>query len=214
MTDDPHARREAVIALAAAVRALGDAVVETDIDPAYIGEVTAAVDALTERLAARKNLDPYFSGLAGADIDRTKPEQLMPINPIVGRCSPTRPDVHIWLADGVAVGTARLSKRFTGPPGCCHGGISAMLADQLVALAPVAAGRGAITKELHVRYRRALPLDTDLRLRGVCLPAGAGDGDSVVRAAAEVWVGDTLAVEASAELAPYQRLVERNPRRG
>ena len=81
----------------------------------------------------------------------------MPLNPIIGNCNPSRPDVEVRIADGEVVGTATFTRRFVGPAGHAHGGISAMLADQLVAAAPMAIGVRTVTKSLTVRYLRALP---------------------------------------------------------
>jgi acyl-CoA thioesterase FadM len=68
----------------------------------------------------------------------------------------------------------------------------------------VAIGIGCVTKALHVRYRRPLPLDEPLTLVGRC----TRDGDALT-ASCEVRVGDIVAVEATAELVEYDRLARR-----
>jgi acyl-coenzyme A thioesterase PaaI-like protein len=198
--------------LAAAVRRLSDVAVETAIDASEIIEVAATLDALAERLGAARDTTPY-SGLTvdtpaavpaeGAPRYPT-PQTPMPLNPIIGACSPVRPDVDLHFEAGEVRGTAVISKRFVGPPGFAHGGISAMLADQLVAVSSVAIGIGCVTKALHVRYRRPLPLDQPLTLVGRC----TRDGDALT-ASCTVSVGDQVAVEATAELVEYDRLARR-----
>jgi acyl-coenzyme A thioesterase PaaI-like protein len=128
----------------------------------------------------------------------------MPLNPIIGACSPVRPDVSIWTTDDGVRGTAVLSKRFVGPPGFAHGGISAMLADQLVAVSTHAVRIPCITKALRIRFRRPLPLDQSVELAGYCHQ----DGDSY-RATCEIRTGDAVAVEGTAELVTYQELARR-----
>src|SRR5439155_611436 len=48
--------------------------------------------------------------------------------------------------------------------GAAHGGIGAMIADQLVALTAHLLGRVCVTRSLQIRYRRPMPLDTELEL--------------------------------------------------
>lgn len=198
-------RRTAVEDLAAAVRALADATVETAVDPAIVRDVAATVRDLTARLAAATDDDP-FSGLRTDPVDYTVPSKLMPINPIIGDCNAGRPDVQVHYEGGEVHGRAHFSKRFTGPPGFVHGGITAMLADQIVAVAPGAAGlRGGITKSLAIRYRRAVPIREEIALWGVCTP----DGDDMA-ARFTISTGDVVAVEGTAVLVPYQRMADKH----
>jgi acyl-coenzyme A thioesterase PaaI-like protein len=196
-------RRLAVEELAAAIRRLGDVAVETAVDAPEIAEVTATLDRLTAQLGRVLDTTP-FSGLAGSPPDYSTPEGPMPLNPIVGACSPVRPDVHLHFEDGEVRGTATISKRFVGPPGFAHGGISALLADQLVSVSSRAIGVSCLTKALHVRYRRPLPLDVPLTLVGRCTV----DGDTV-SATCEIRTGDVVAVEATADLVRHEVFARR-----
>jgi len=188
------ARRAATEQLAASVRALADAAAETAVDPVELLEVTRAIDDLAARLRATVETGPY-SGLVNETADFSVPEGPMPLNPIIGACSPTRPDVVLRFADGHVAGTATFTKRFVGPPGYAHGGISAMLADQIVAVAPMAIGERCITKALHVRFRRPLPLYHPVDLWGEC----EIDGDAIT-ARFTISARGELAVEGTAEL--------------
>jgi uncharacterized protein (TIGR00369 family) len=198
------ARRAAVERLAASVRALAEVATETAVAPAEIDAVTAAIDGLAERLGCVRDTTPY-SNLVQPGVDRSRPENPMPLNPIIGACSPVRPDVRLWFEGLDVRGTAVFGKRFTGPPGFCHGGISAMLADQIVAVTPMPHGWSCITRELHVDYRRALPLGEPLELAGECRM----EGDEVM-ASCEVRAGEKVAVSATARLVPFDRLARRH----
>jgi acyl-coenzyme A thioesterase PaaI-like protein len=200
-------RRAAVERLATAIRALADAAVETAIAPRRIDEIAATLRTLTDQLGEETDNTPY-SGLVRPPVDYTIPEAPMPLNPIIGACSPTRPDVRLWFADGEVHGTARLSKRFVGPPGVAHGGIGAMLADQIVAVAPSAVGLRCVTKQLHVWFRRPLPLDEEIGLWGACQV----DGDAIT-ARYTISAQGEVAVEGTAELVRYDRLAGRDPQR-
>ncbi len=200
---DAEVRRDGAERLATATRAFADAVAETAVDRSTLDEVASALELMTHRLRVETDDDGY-SGLLVLPVDPVRPETYMPLNPIVGRCNPTRPDVEVRLADGEIVGTATFSRRFVGPAGHAHGGISAMVADQLVAAAPMAIGVRTVTKSLTVRYLRALPLDEEVELWAVCTP----DGEQF-KAKFEVRARGEVAVAGSAVLVPYQNLAKR-----
>lgn len=204
---ESDARRTAVEDLAVSVRALADAAAETAVDPDIVRDVAATVRDLTARLAAATNDDP-FSDLRTDPIDYTLPNKLMPINPIIGDCNAGRPDVQVHYEDGEVRGRANLSKRFTGPPGFVHGGITAMLADQIVAVTPGAAGvlRGGITKALAIRYRKPVPIREEIALWGVCEP----DGDDLA-ARFTIATDAGVAVEGTAVIVPAERLFRGDP---
>ncbi|MBM3660415.1 MAG: PaaI family thioesterase [Actinobacteria bacterium] len=200
-------RRTSVEDLAGAIRVLADAAAETAVDPAIVRDVAATVRDLTARLAAATNDDPY-SDLRTDPIDDKVPSKFMPINPIIGDCNAGRPDVQVHYEEGEVRGRANLSKRFTGPPGFAHGGITAMLADQIVALTPGAAGllRGGITKSLTLRYRKPVPIGEEIALWGVCVP----DGDDLA-ASFTISTDAGTAVEGNAVIVSAQRLYKGDP---
>jgi acyl-coenzyme A thioesterase PaaI-like protein len=200
---DAEVRRDGVERLAVALRDLADAAAVTAVDRATLDEVTGALELLTRRLATDTDDDAY-SGLVIKPVDYSEPWQPMPLNPIIGRCNPSRPDVELHFADGEVHGTATFSRRFVGPPGHVHGGVSAMIADQLVSVAPMAIGARVATKSLTVRYLRPLPLDEEVELWGVCRP----DGDNH-RARFEVRARGKVAVAGTAMLVPMANLVKR-----
>jgi acyl-coenzyme A thioesterase PaaI-like protein len=203
---DAHVRRDGMEQLAAAVRDLADAAAVTGVDRATVDEVTGALALLTHRLGMTTEDDAY-SGLVVKPVDYSVPDGPMPLNPIIGSCSPMRPDVELRLDGGEVTGRARFSRRFVGPPGYAHGGISAMLADQLVASSVTAIGVRSITRSLTLRYLRPLPLDEDVELWGVCEP----DGDGYT-ARFTVTARGKPAVEGSAELVTFEQFTERDRR--
>jgi len=200
---DAEVRRDGVERVAAATRALADAIAVTAVDRTTLDEVTGALELLTHRLRVETDDDGY-SGLLVLPVDPQRPETYMPLNPIIGRCNPSRPEVEVRIADGEVVGTATFTRRFVGPAGHAHGGISAMLADQLVAAAPMAIGERTVTKSLTIRYLRALPLDEEVELWGVCTAEG-----EQFKAKFEVRARGELAVAGTAVLVPYKNLARR-----
>ena len=110
----------------------------------------------------------------------------MPLNPIIGACSPVRPDVQLALRDGEIRGRPRSSRSGSSAPRLTPTvASSAMLADQIVSAGSMAIGVRGITKSLQVRYRRPLPLGEEFTLWGVCEPTDDG-----LQARLTVTVGD------------------------
>jgi uncharacterized protein (TIGR00369 family) len=58
----------------------------------------------------------------------------------------------------------RLGKRYTGPPGHCHGGIIATILDEAMGKVNKLRHVIALTKEIKVEYRRPVPLFKPLRV--------------------------------------------------
>ena len=62
------------------------------------------------------------------------------------------------------VSNFRLSKRFTGPPGYCHGGIIATILDDAMSKLNKLRDVIAATAELKIEYLKPVPLRTPLRV--------------------------------------------------
>jgi uncharacterized protein (TIGR00369 family) len=60
----------------------------------------------------------------------------------------------------------RLSKRYTGPPGHCHGGIIATILDDAMGKVNKLRDVVALTREMTVEYLKPVPLHQPLRAEG------------------------------------------------
>ena len=60
----------------------------------------------------------------------------------------------------------RLSKRYTGPPGHCHGGVIACILDDAMGKVNKLRQVIALTKEMTVEYIKPVPLHKPLRVEG------------------------------------------------
>ncbi len=85
-------------------------------------------------------------------------------NPVTGTGSALAPPLHIEDADRVAVGSCTLGLAYEGPPLYAHGGVSAMLLDQILGYAVSASGNPGMTVRLDTSYHKPVPLLTPLRL--------------------------------------------------
>ena len=65
---------------------------------------------------------------------------------------------------GAFVCRFRLSKKFTGPPGHCHGGIIATILDEAMGRVNKLRDVVAVTSEITVKYRKPVPLNRFLRV--------------------------------------------------
>ena len=188
-------RRQAVGALASSLRALADVAVETAVGEPELAAVTNEVRELARRLGAARDDGPY-SGLHGRELDLSTPGGPLPLSPVIGDCNPSAPDVRLRFEDGQVRGTAHLTRRHVGPPGVAHGGVGAMIADQLVAVAPFVLGLTCVTRTMTVRYRRPIPLHRELTLEARCEQTD----DEAARAWCTISVDDDVVLEAEAEM--------------
>ena len=85
-------------------------------------------------------------------------------NPVIGAGNPVAPPMRVEIGAGGAEGWCTLGHAYEGPPMYGHGGVSAMLIDQLLGHAAAASGHPGVTTDLSVRYRRPVPLDVPLRI--------------------------------------------------
>jgi acyl-coenzyme A thioesterase PaaI-like protein len=154
MTADEQARHEEVFGgLAAATRGLLEAQLVTEVDHDTARDVTAQIELLTARL--RKQAGTGSLGVVvGAD------GRLRALgNAVVGLRNPVAPPLHVERsADGRAWSTFVLGPQYEGPPGLVHGGVSALLLDQLCGEAASAGGAPGMTGRLTLHYRRPTPL--------------------------------------------------------
>ena len=86
-------------------------------------------------------------------------------------CGPDNPEgMHLKFtldeARQTFVCRFRLGKRYTGPPGHCHGGIIATILDDAMGKANKLRNVVAVTKEMTVEYLKPVPLEKPLRVEG------------------------------------------------
>lgn len=156
--DDEIERQKALYGpLAQAVRELIDATIRTEVDDDEIRAVTAEAQALAARLQARQMAGPYGVRFSGSG--RGRPWG----NSVVGLRNAMAPPLVVDRdPSGRAWSDFHLGAAYEGPPGLVHGGVSALILDQLLGEAAGAGGKPGMTGTLTLRYRRATPLG-DLR---------------------------------------------------
>ena len=146
------------------------------------------------------------------------PGDFFPNSPMSGWANPLSPPISIWAAEDeqgrFIQGRAIFTIPYEGPPTCVHGGMVALLFDEILGNANLVAGRPGMTGTLSIRYRRPTPLMTPLELEARQVSV---DGRKI-HTVASISVNGEVTAEATAifiEVPPTQMLgiVERNAER-
>jgi acyl-coenzyme A thioesterase PaaI-like protein len=151
--DEIARQRDLYGPLAQSVRELADAVIRTQVDDDDIRLAQAEVEAITKRLRDRQIKGSYGVRFHAAGQGRAWG------NAVVGLRNPVAPPLVVNHDEGGrAWSDFRLGAAYEGPPGLVHGGVSALILDQLLGEAASAGGKPGMTGTLTVRYRRATAL--------------------------------------------------------
>ena len=139
-----------------------------------LARAAGLVKEATALLAAHPGDVERMHGATGPFVPsgtETKPagEQLawhFSFSPVVGILCPQSPPIEMTF-DGERIrGRAVVDARFGGPPHTVHGGVVALIFDEVLGNTNYCLGLGAMTGTLSVRYQRPTPLDRELELAG------------------------------------------------
>ncbi len=156
-TAEVERQRDLYGALAQEVRELIDATIRSTVDGEDVEQARAAIAEATARL--RKEQIPASFGVRFNSDGTSRPWG----NAVVGLRNAVAPPLTIENDPaGRAWSSFHLGAAYEGPPGLVHGGVSALLLDQLLGEAAAAGGKPGMTGTLTLRYRRGTPLG-DLR---------------------------------------------------
>jgi acyl-coenzyme A thioesterase PaaI-like protein len=153
--------------LATAMRDLIETAVTSTVPAGEVRAAAELVRQVTERLAVARRPVSQLPALDDVTTGRRV------FNPVTGSGSPLAPPLVVRRDGEGVVGYATLGVAYEGPPGFVHGGMSALLMDQLLGSAAAAADVWGMTAHLELDYRGPLPLETKLLLRaGVAETSG------------------------------------------
>lgn len=140
--------------LAEAVRELIDACVRTSAGQATVSDATASIRSVTESLQPLN--EDGWQALRHADTGRP----LLFTNPAAGWRNPVAPPMVIHHdSDGRCRSDFTLGAVYEGPPGMAHGGIAALVLDQLLGEAATSGlTKPKFTGTISIRYLRGTPL--------------------------------------------------------
>jgi len=155
LTDEQIDAENAVFgALTNAVRRLNEATLRTTVDHDTIDEVRRQVEELTARL--EKSMIPGNFGVAISKSGRVRGYG----NAVVGLRNPIAVPLQIVQdkVAGRASAEFELNALYEGPPGQVHGGVVALVLDQVFGEAAAAGGTPGMTGTLTLRYVLNTPL--------------------------------------------------------
>lgn len=151
-----------VDAAVAAVRRLAEALLRTG------GATAVDLDDVARRIAALSaEIEQHTPALDTRMVDMWSGEGATRHDPVTGPENALAPPLHLTgHEDGSVSGTVRLGVLYQGPPGCVHGGVSALLLDHTLGVANAWAGTPGMTGTLTVRYEAPVPLHEELVVTG------------------------------------------------
>ena len=154
-------------ALIAATRELVDLVRTMDEPGASATDALRAVRVATAALAPHRHPGPYQQAALKEQptgFDERDPARMFPYSPVVGPQNPLAPPIVLRLVGERMTGRMNLGPAYVGPPGTVHGGVVALVFDELLGVTNVAHGVGAMTGTLSIRYHAPTPLGVDVDL--------------------------------------------------
>lgn len=184
--------------LVGATRQLIHTVRVFDGDDELASEVATEVEELVERLTPAMAEGPFMqAGLTSAVdsgvFESRDPMRIFPYSPVIGALNPLSPPAQMWRTDdGEVHGRVTMPVGHIGPPESVHGGMVALLFDELLGCTGVVNGLGAPTGTLKVVYRSFTPQGEELTMRA---RIDRTEGRKVY-ITGEIHHGDTLCAEA------------------
>lgn len=147
-----EAERATWVPVADAIRRLADLSIRTQVSP---DDAALALEHLEAAIAVLgTDVDEESYGVRYSSSGETRAWG----NAVVGARNPVAPPLTIVHHEDRVSSDFELSAAYEGPPSLVHGGVSALILDQLLGEAAAAAGTPGMTGTLTVRYRRATPL--------------------------------------------------------
>lgn len=161
INDTWQARRE----LAEVLRRLNGASLTANPSPELLRSVAAALAREAGRLEAAEPLVGHQAQAEHIAASQGQmPDLLYEMSPAIGQSNALAPPMRMWQEDGCIHALATPGWAYEGPFGYLHGGVIALLFDQLLGAGQRISGTGGRTGTLATRYLRPTPVNTPLRL--------------------------------------------------
>ena len=196
---DQQLESERIEELTRALRGVMERVRTTRAPAEVLDRAVLGLRALDAELEAHSHPGPYQQTMLDASEDdggeglaAVDPEAFFPYSPVIGARNPMAPPVRFEVSDGKILGEVTFGPVFNGPPGSVHGGVTALVFDEVLGCTALANGAGGYTGTLRIRYLKPIPIGAAVRLEG-CM--GKVDGRKA-SAHGQMWVGDELCAEA------------------
>jgi acyl-coenzyme A thioesterase PaaI-like protein len=151
--DELEAERVVLGGLAQSVRDLAEASLRTTVPVAVAAEVRDEIERLTARLREEQIPGAFGVSLTSSGVVRGHG------NAVVGMRNPIAVPLDMQRSDeGRAWASFHLNALYEGPPGTVHGGVVALVLDQVLGEAAASGGSPGMTGTLTLRYEKNTPL--------------------------------------------------------
>ncbi len=151
--DDVTRLRSIYEPLTESVRELIDATIRTEVGAETVAAAKAEIDAATARLRSEQLDGPYGIRFT------TDGDQMPWGNVVIGVRNPVAPPLVVKQSDGGGVfADFHLGAAYEGPPGHVHGGVAAMVLDQILGAAASCPEKPHLTGTITLRYVRTTRL--------------------------------------------------------
>ncbi len=163
---------EALSSAVATVRELIVHLRRTTADPDTLAAVEREIRALNERLAPHDYPGPFAQrqlfvdpASMGPERDTDDPIEYFPYSPVIGPLNPIAPAIDFRVVGRELHATHVFDPQYNGPPLSVHGGIIALVFDELLGSLGAILDVGGFTGTLEVVYRSLTPLHQPIRMR-------------------------------------------------
>lgn len=169
-TEPVHPLDHADPDLVAATRRLLRAIRRNRLDAHDRKAVTDLVDGAAARLEERSMDGPFWqtghTAIEHLDFENIEPLDVFHFSPAIGGGNPAASPTDLRIEDGVIVGTVTFDETKVGPPfDITHGGIIALVYDDVIGLAAMIGAGGGLTASLTIDYRRPTPAFRPVEIR-------------------------------------------------
>lgn len=164
---DPEALDDAVASLRRVVAHLR----KTKAPAALLRETAAQLATLSDLLAPYDHPGPYAQGVLdigeGSFAPNVRdPGAFFPYSPVIGALNPISPPINFSVRDDEIRAEHCFDAPWCGPPTGVHGGVIALVFDELLGCTNVVNEVAGFTGTLGVRYRAVTPVGEPIRMRG------------------------------------------------
>ncbi|MCK9283413.1 MAG: PaaI family thioesterase [Rhodocyclaceae bacterium] len=188
---DWQARRE----FAEQLRRLNHAALTADIGAGELHALTETLRLAADRLEQQPRI---YGRKAHAEHYARQYKEMVDVlyefSPALGRSNAMALPMHVWYADGRLHGHLTADWSHEGPFDSVHGGVIALLFDQLLGIAQRVEGKRGYTGTLSIRYNKLTPLHRPLHL--VATVKRVEGRKKFV--AGEIWVDDVCTAQCEA----------------
>jgi acyl-coenzyme A thioesterase PaaI-like protein len=160
----PPGQRAALVRLASALRETIRLSIDTDASEEELIAAAAHLEEWNDALSGRPRGRPLRGWAEAANAG--SPRAFYDSSPVSGPANPIAAPVEMRATAEGVIATCTLGIPYEGPPGHVHGGITALIFDEVLGMVQSQTGQGGMTGRLTVHYRRPTPLNRELTFRG------------------------------------------------